>query len=72
MPFANRSVIAALGGFSESGYFSLASDIGTRVFGTLGAALDVLLFQIAVRAEEEGGHAAGEEQVARTSRWWRR
>ncbi|MEH3145068.1 MAG: polysaccharide biosynthesis C-terminal domain-containing protein [Methylobacterium frigidaeris] len=65
MPFANRSAIAAYGGFSESGYFSLASDIGTRIFGTLGAALDVLLFQIAVRAEEEGGHAAGEEQVAR-------
>ena len=65
MPFANRSAIAAIGGFSESGYFSLASDIGTRIFGTLGAALDVLLFQIAVRAEEEGGRAAGEEQVAR-------
>lgn len=65
LPFANRSAIAAVGGFSESGYFSLASDIGTRIFGTLGAALDVLLFQIAVRAEEEGGRGAGEAQVAR-------
>lgn len=65
MPFANRSAIAAVGGFSESGYFSLASDIGTRIFGTLGAALDVLLFQLAVRAEEEGGRAEGEAQVAR-------
>ncbi len=65
LPFANRSAIAAVEGFSESGYFSLASDIGTRIFGTLGAALDVLLFQIAVRAEEEGGREAGEAQVAR-------
>ncbi|GAB6842459.1 O-antigen/teichoic acid export membrane protein [Methylorubrum rhodinum] len=65
LPFANRSAIAAVGGFSESGYFSLASDIGTRIFGTLGAALDVLLFQIAVRAEEIGGRQAGERQVAR-------
>ncbi|AWN44969.1 teichoic acid transporter [Methylobacterium terrae] len=65
MPFANRSAVAAVAGFAESGYFSLAADIGGRIFGTLGAALDLLLFQIAVLAAETHGHEAGEEQVAR-------
>ncbi|ACA16256.1 membrane protein involved in the export of O-antigen and teichoic acid-like protein [Methylobacterium sp. 4-46] len=65
MPFANRAAVAALAGFSESGYFSLAADIGGRIFSTLGAALDLLLFQLAVQAEEHHGAAAGEAQVAR-------
>ncbi|TNC10800.1 lipopolysaccharide biosynthesis protein [Methylobacterium terricola] len=65
MPFANRWAIAAGAGFAEAGYFSLAADIGGRIFSTLGAALDLLLFQIAVLAAETHGHEAGEEQVAR-------
>ncbi|UHC16923.1 polysaccharide biosynthesis C-terminal domain-containing protein [Methylobacterium currus] len=65
MPFANRWVVAAAAGFAEAGYFSLAADIGGRIFSTLGAALDLLLFQIAVLAAETHGHEAGEEQVAR-------
>ncbi len=65
MPFANRSAVAAAAGFAEAGYFSLAADIGGRIFSTLGAALDLLLFQIAVLAAETHGHEAGEEQVAR-------
>ncbi|TGD95950.1 polysaccharide biosynthesis C-terminal domain-containing protein [Methylobacterium nonmethylotrophicum] len=65
MPFANRSAVAAAAGFAEAGYFSLAADIGGRIFSTLGAALDLLLFQIAVLAAETHGHEAGEAQVAR-------
>ncbi len=65
MPFANRWAVAAVAGFAEAGYFSLAADIGGRIFSTLGAALDLLLFQIAVLAAETHGHEAGEEQVAR-------
>ncbi|AWN54200.1 polysaccharide biosynthesis C-terminal domain-containing protein [Methylobacterium sp. 17Sr1-1] len=65
MPFANRWAVAGAAGFAEAGYFSLAADIGGRIFSTLGAALDLLLFQIAVLAAETHGHEAGEEQVAR-------
>ncbi|QRE75048.1 lipopolysaccharide biosynthesis protein [Methylobacterium aquaticum] len=65
MPFANRWAVAGAAGFAEAGYFSLAADIGGRIFTTLGAALDLLLFQIAVLAAETHGHEAGEEQVAR-------
>ncbi|MFE1603046.1 lipopolysaccharide biosynthesis protein [Methylobacterium sp. ID0610] len=67
MPFANRAAVAAAAGFAESGYFSLAADIGGRIFSTLGAALDLLLFQLAVQAEEHHGAAAGEAQVARNA-----
>ncbi|MGY2053028.1 lipopolysaccharide biosynthesis protein [Methylobacterium sp. JK268] len=67
MPFANRAALAATAGFAESGYFSLAADIGGRIFSTLGAALDLLLFQLAVQAEEHHGVEAGEAQVARNA-----
>ena len=64
MPFLNRGAIAATAGFAEAGYFALAADIGSRAFLTLGMALDLLLFQLAVRAEEHHGRAAAEAQVA--------
>ncbi len=65
MPFLNRGAIAATAGFAEAGYFALAADVGSRAFSTLGAALDLLLFQLAVRAEEHEGRAAAEAQVSR-------
>ncbi|WP_407529338.1 lipopolysaccharide biosynthesis protein [Methylobacterium oryzisoli] len=65
MPFVNRGAVALTAGLTEAGYFALAADIGVRVFMTLGTALDVMLFQLAVRAEEAEGRAAGEAQVAR-------
>jgi O-antigen/teichoic acid export membrane protein len=65
MPFLNRAVIAQVADFSQAGYFSLAADVGTRVFSTVGSALDLLLFQIAVRTDEHHGRAAAEAQVAR-------
>ncbi|MBX9757366.1 MAG: lipopolysaccharide biosynthesis protein [Beijerinckiaceae bacterium] len=61
----NRYLMTEWYGFAETGYFSLASDIGGRLVGAVGTALDALLFQLAVRADEQHGRAAAQEQVAR-------
>lgn len=67
LPFINRGSIAAHGGLAEAGYFALAADVTTRSIGTLGTALDLLLFQLAVRVEEHEGREAAERQVARNT-----
>ncbi len=61
----NRSLITRWYGFAETGQFSLAFDLGTRVVASIGTMLDVLLFQMAVRAEETHGIDEGRMQVAR-------
>ncbi|WP_293856639.1 lipopolysaccharide biosynthesis protein [uncultured Alsobacter sp.] len=63
--FYNRGALASLAGYAEAGRFALAYDIGVRLVAVTAMALDVLLFQLAVRAEAEGGRAAGLGQVAR-------
>ena len=63
MPFVNRGTLAAQAGFAEAGYFALAADVTSRSLSTLGTALDLLLFQLAVRAEEHHGRAEAERQV---------
>jgi O-antigen/teichoic acid export membrane protein len=65
IPLINRSLVTARFGFAETGQFSLAFDIGTRVVAAIGSALDVLLFQIAVRADELHGPDHARDQVAR-------
>jgi O-antigen/teichoic acid export membrane protein len=65
IPLANRSVIAVLYGFSETGQFSLAYDFGTKAIQAIGSALDIVLFQIAVATHELRGPAEGRQQVAR-------
>ena len=65
IPLANRALVARWEGFSETGQYSLSFDLGTRVIAAIGTALDVLLFQIAVRADETHGAKEGREQVAR-------
>jgi O-antigen/teichoic acid export membrane protein len=65
IPLINRALVAARFGFAETGQFSLAFDIGTRVVAAIGSALDVLLFQIAVRADELHGPDHARHQVAR-------
>ncbi len=65
LPLANRLWLADRGGFEEAGYFSLAGEIALRLFQNLGSALDLALFQLAVRASERDGVEAGERQVAR-------
>ncbi len=59
----NRSTAAGLFGFAEAGRLSLATDIGLRLFLAVGAAVDVLVFQLAVRREAEQGHQAAMAQL---------
>jgi O-antigen/teichoic acid export membrane protein len=63
IPLANRSIVAVLYGFSETGQFSLAFDIGTKAIQAIGSALDVLLFQIAVAAHERDGVSSAKAQI---------
>jgi O-antigen/teichoic acid export membrane protein len=65
LPAMNRAILASRGGFAEAGYFSLASEIGMRLFQNLGSALDLALFQIAIRADELHGRAEAERQITR-------
>lgn len=67
MPVANRGALAAADGFAQSGQFALAADVAGRLFGTLGSAADIALFQLALRAQEREGRAAAEAQVARNA-----
>lgn len=64
IPLANRSLIAIFYGFSETGQFSLAYDIGMKAVQAVGSTLDVLLFQIAVRAHENHGADEAKQRVA--------
>ncbi|MDB5572743.1 MAG: rane protein involved in the export of O-antigen and teichoic acid-like protein [Hyphomicrobiales bacterium] len=67
VPLVNRAIIAGLWGYAETGLFSLAYDVGVRLVGALALALDILLFQVAVRADAKWGRAAAQEQVARNA-----
>jgi O-antigen/teichoic acid export membrane protein len=62
--FMNRSWLASFYGLAEAGQFSLAWELGLRGFVIAGSALDILLFQLAVRADEYDGKDAGERQLA--------
>jgi len=64
IPLANRSLIAILYGFSETGQFSLAFDFGAKAIQAIGSALDVVLFQIAVAAHELLGPHRGRQRLA--------
>ena len=64
IPLANRSLIAVFYGFSETGQFSLAFDIGTKAVQAIGSTLDVLLFQLAVAAHERQGHEHAKQRIA--------
>src|SRR5215218_4171786 len=63
MPLMNRSALALSADYAEAGKFSLAADLGLRLFMTLGSGLDILLFQIAVRIEAARGRAEAEGQI---------
>ena len=65
IPLFTRALIAQRYGFAESGQFSLAYDIGVRIVAAIGSTLDVLLFQIAVAADEAHGPASARRQIAR-------
>ncbi|HTV32697.1 MAG TPA: lipopolysaccharide biosynthesis protein [Methylocella sp.] len=65
IPLANRSILAILHGFSETGQFSLAYDFGTKAIQAIGSALDIVLFQIAVATHERQGPEQARPQIAR-------
>ncbi len=65
IPLANRSILAILDGFSETGQFSLAYDFGTKAIQAIGSALDIVLFQIAVATHELHGPSEARRQIAR-------
>ncbi|AMJ59122.1 lipopolysaccharide biosynthesis protein [Bosea sp. PAMC 26642] len=65
MPLLNRSLLANTYGFAEAGYFSLASDMGLRLFGALGATLEIVLLREVIRLDEARGRLAAHRQIAR-------
>ena len=67
IPLTDRAVAASQHGFAVSGQFSLAYDIGFRVASAVGSAMDVLLFQLAVRLDEHHGADRAREAVARNA-----
>jgi O-antigen/teichoic acid export membrane protein len=64
IPLANRSLLSIYYGFSETGQFSLAFDIGTKALAAIGTALDVLLFQIAVATHDKFGLEQSRQRIA--------
>lgn len=65
IPLGNRALATGLFGFAETGQLALAQDVGLRLVLAIGTALDVLLFQFAVRADEAQGSRVAHAQVAR-------
>jgi O-antigen/teichoic acid export membrane protein len=65
VPAADRAWISEVHGFAQAGQLALAFEIGIRIIGAIGSALDVLLFQVAVLAEKTLGEEAARRQVAR-------
>ena len=61
----NRAVLSQVHDFAQAGQLALAFDLGIRIVGAIGATLDVVLFQIAVRAENAHGFAAARRQISR-------
>ena len=64
MPLFNRSLIADRVGFDISGQYSLAYDLGVRIVAAIGSAVDILLLQLAIRADHEQGREAARAQLA--------
>ena len=62
---ANRALVTKHFGFAETGQYSLAYDMGTRLIAAFGSALDVLLFQIAVRTDDQHGPERALDQISR-------
>lgn len=63
----NRSDAAASLGYAEAGRLSLATDLGLRLLLAVGSAIDVFVFQLAVRREAEEGQAAAAAQLRRNA-----
>jgi len=64
IPLINRSLLAGAHGFAEAGYFSLASDMGLKLFGTLASTLEIVLLREVIRLDEHRGREAALRQIA--------
>ena len=64
IPLANRAAASELFGYSETGQLALAQDVSLRLVLAIGTALDVLLFQLAVRAEQMHGMERARAQIS--------
>jgi O-antigen/teichoic acid export membrane protein len=64
VPIYNRAAISIALGVAEMGQYSLAFDLSTKLFSTIGSAFDILLFQLAVRIYHEQGLQAARQQLA--------
>ncbi|MBD3847893.1 polysaccharide biosynthesis C-terminal domain-containing protein [Bosea sp. SSUT16] len=64
IPLANRSLLAEAHGLTESGYFSLASDIGLRLFPMLASMLEIVLLREVIRLDETRGRNAAQKRIA--------
>jgi O-antigen/teichoic acid export membrane protein len=64
VPLLNRVLVSQSLGFAEAGQYSLAYEIGVRIVGALGSALDVILFQLAVFKEKTTGAEGARAQVS--------
>ncbi|QLP96468.1 MAG: oligosaccharide flippase family protein [Rhodoblastus sp.] len=64
-PLLIRTVVAQRFGFAEMGQFALAYDIGLKLVAAVSSTLDVMLFQLAVRADELEGRAEAKAQIGR-------
>jgi O-antigen/teichoic acid export membrane protein len=61
----NRSQAAAQFGYADAGQLSLATDLTIRMMLSVGAALDVFLFQVAVHSKASAGEEGARRQIAR-------
>jgi O-antigen/teichoic acid export membrane protein len=64
VPLLNRVLVSQSLGFAEAGQYSLAYEIGVRIVGAIGSALDVILFQLAVLHEKTAGPESARAQVS--------
>lgn len=65
IPLLNRAILAESHGFAEAGYFSLASDIGLRLFPVLASMLEIVLLREVIRLDETRGRVAAQKRIAR-------
>ncbi len=65
IPLLNRAILADRLGFAEAGYFSLASDIGLRLFPVLASMLEIVLLREVIRLDETRGPIAAQKRIAR-------
>ncbi len=62
--FDRDYLIRTQGGFEASGQYSFAFDMGIRIIAALGSAFDILLVQLAIRADHEAGIEAAKKQLS--------